>query len=180
MDLKIWGLALKYTRAFFNYAEDELVEEQFWAMRAALKFLIKRPAVLNYFYWPNSPEAKQLRDLFCQQFGLTVSFSNLILLLQKHERVHLLPSILKLLQEEYVRRKGQLFFEIQSFPELSKSQLQQVVSYLEKETNCAILYEYSQSQQLIAGIRASSVQFLYADNLQQHLQKIQYKLIRQI
>lgn len=179
MDMKSGRITLKYAQAFFNLYRHELVEQDFWAIKNTLNFLAQNKTILSFFHSAKLAERKYFCQFFLTYFQLNKRFENLILLLQKHQRIGLLSTILREIAELFLQHKNQVFFSLVSYPALSPSQTSQVVAYLQRSTGHEILYEQLQDARLIAGLKMQSTQHLYNDTIQDRLQKIHSKLIRQ-
>ena len=179
MSIKKWNLSVKYARAFFNLYGAQLTDIDFWQIKKAAQFLTKSRLAPTYFNLHTQVERLQLNKVFLEYFKLPADFNRLLVLLQKHKRIGLLPDVLHGVAYVFLRERAKLFFELQSYPALSNIQQEQVVSYLERTTGMGILYEYRENQDLLAGIRMQSEQLLYDDTIKFRLQKIRRKLIRQ-
>lgn len=173
------NLSIKYAKAFFNLYGAQLELADFWLIKKAATILAKNRAVLDLFNLHSEVEQLNLNRVFLKYFKLPESFSKLLTMLQKHKRTFLLPDILSEISELCLSYNRQLFFKLTAYPALSEVEIGQVIDYLEKNTNKQILYEYYQDQNLIAGFKMQSRQFLYEDTIKCRLQKIHRKLVRQ-
>lgn len=179
MDIKTGRLTAKYAQALFNLDGKQMVEDDFWAIKKTVQCLRQNMTILTYFNAPHASENSQLIKLFLAYFKLPAKFSALILLLQKQQRVFLLKNILEEFLALYLINQQQIFFKITSYPALDDSQTNQALGYLAQATGAKILYEQHVDPTLIAGLKMQSVTFLYNDTIQNRLQKIHRKLIRQ-
>lgn len=174
------NLSIKYAKAFFNVYGLSLQEIDFWKIKHAAAVLVKNKAILNVFILYKQAEQQKIREIILNHFNLSSSFASLLFLLQRHQRVLLLPNILNELVELFLHNNRKLFFQISSYPLLSTFQQNQVVAYLQRATGMEILYKIREDQALISGIKMQSSQLLYEDSINYRLRKIQRKLIRQI
>lgn len=179
MDIKSGRLALKYAQAFFNLHGSGLQEQDFWLIKQTARVLITQSSILSYFNALRPSERERFNHIFLNFFGLKNHFQSLLSLLQKHQRIELLPAILQAINELILAKNKQMFFNISTYPALLPAQTDQVLIYLKRVTGCDILYEASENTDLIAGLKLQSAQFLYNDTIQNRLQKIHRKLIRQ-
>lgn len=173
------NLSIKYARAFFNNYGAQLQQADFWQIKQASSEIVKNKSVLELFSLYQQAEQQKIIKIILNHFKLPDCFSRLLVLLQKHKRLLLLPNILDEVAELFLYKNKLLFFQITSCPELSASQQDQAVAYLERATGMKILYELSEKQALIAGLKMQSKQFLYEDSISCRLQKIHRKLVRQ-
>lgn len=172
-------LSVKYAKAFFNNYGSQIQEEVFWKVKKVAAKLVKNKAALNAFSLYRATEQQVMINIILRHFELETYFGNLLILLQKHKRLLLFPSILNEIAENFLNRNNLIFFKITSYPKLVTSQQGQAVAYLQKSTGQNILYQLSEDPGLIAGIKMQSKQLLYEDSISCRLQKIHRKLVRQ-
>lgn len=174
-----WNLSIKYAKAFFNMYGAGLQEADFWKIRQAASALVRKKSTLNVFNLYKGVEQQKMIQVILSYFKLPSDFYKLLLLLQKHKRILLLPDILNEVAELFLDKNKQLFFRISSYPALSPVQAEQAAAYLKKETGMKIVFELQQDQSLIAGLKMQGKQLLYEDTINCRLQKINRKLVRQ-
>lgn len=179
MDIKSGRISIKYAQAFFNLHGPMLGVTDFWLIRKVLIFLAKNKAVLIYFNTSDHQESQKFKQIFLVYFQLHRSFESLLMLLQKHQRIELLEPVLQNIAELILIKNQQIFFKLSSYPALLPAQTSQVISYLKQATGHDILYEQIENQNLISGLKMQSAQLLYNDTIQDRLQKINKKFIRQ-
>jgi ATP synthase F1 delta subunit len=179
MGLDDWNLSIKYAKAFFNIHGAQLQEADFWKIRQAAAALVKNKSALNVFSLYNQFEQQKVIAIILNHFKLSLHFGKLLLLLQNHKRILLLPDVLNEVSELFLHQNKQLFFQISSYPLLSGAQQEHIVVYLQRTTGMKILYNVRQDQALISGVKMQSKYLLYEDTISNRLQKIHRKLVRQ-
>ena len=174
-----WRLSTKYAKAFFNCYGAHLQQADFWKTKQAAVAIIKNKSALELFNLYSGAEQQKMIKIILNHFELPVVFSKLLLLLQRHKKILLLPHVLSEVAELFLHKNNQLFFQISSYPALSSLQQDQAVAYLQRATGMKILYESCEDQALISGLKMQSNQLLYEDTINCRLQKIHRKLVRQ-
>ncbi|MCA9770485.1 ATP synthase F1 subunit delta [Candidatus Dependentiae bacterium] len=104
-------------------------------------------------------------------------FDTLIGLLIKNKRILLLPQVLVHIVKYYYKQHNIIRFVISSAQELTGQEIKTVVDFLATKANTVVIYHYKIDQQLIAGIRAQSDQFVWECSVRQRLQHIERTLL---
>lgn len=178
MNRKIFRLANKYGKAFFNLYGTELTDQNFWNIKDAIDFLNKNRTVLSYLECTKPGDEQKLITVFLQHFKLHKDFSRLLILLKKQKRILLLPDILHCILIFYLEQGGKMYFDLQSYPKLSSVQEKPLVDFLSNVTGQQILYRCAENHRLIAGLRMQSDQLLWEDSVRGRLKMIHKKLVR--
>lgn len=177
--MEMWSLPIKYATAFFNVYGDNLVDSDFWLIKKAALYLANNRGTLDHLNLYKKSEQLRLIPIILKHFELPIDFNNLLMLLQRHKRIVMLPDILSEIATIFLFKSNKIFFRIESYPALLPAQIQSAVEYLQQQTNCEILYECVENKELITGLRMQSKQLLYENTIKDKLQKIHRKLIRQ-
>lgn len=178
MNGKTLRLANKYAQAFLNWQGNQFGEKDFWALLRAKQFLVANGLVLNYLNWPSGKMRVRLTRIFLEQFELSSSYVQLVQLLYQHRRMVLLLDVLHCLIEQYQVRNQIACFQIESYPVLRTDQLENFVKYLEIRIGLRILFDTKVNPQLLAGLRASSIQWQWENSISGRLRALQKELIR--
>jgi F0F1-type ATP synthase delta subunit len=178
MNGKTLRLANKYAQAFLNWQGDRFSEADFWNCLKARQFLVDHGVVLNYLNWPSEGLREKLSQIFLEKFNLPSSYAQLLKILYQHRRMILLQEVLHCLIEQYQFRNQVACFQIESYPALTETQLADFVQYLEVRVGLKILYHTKVNPELLAGLRASSIQWLWEDSISGKLRALQTELIR--
>lgn len=178
MNRKIFNLANKYGRAFFNLYGAGFTDQSFWDIKDAAGFLNKNRMVLSYLECAKSGSEQKLITVFLQHFKLHKDFSRLLVLLRKQKRILLFPDILHCILSFYLEQGGKMYFDLQSYPKLSSVQEKPLVDFLSNATGHKILYRSVEKHRLIAGLRMQSDQLLWENSVRGRLRMIHRKLVR--
>lgn len=177
MDIDQITLARKYATAFLNLFSDEINIKDFCAIVSVEHFLKSEPEITSFFKFPRMNKEKQeIVDHILKEFQCAPVLKKLMQILFEHQRLFLLPLVLKYVQRLYKERRGIMEFEIQSSHALTQDQMATIKNFLSAKTGNHILYEYKENRDLIAGIRLKSDTLLWERSVARKLADVQQLL----
>ena len=171
------SLAHRYAQAVWRMSGESFVVADFWTIRSAILFLKRRSAILSYLSLGNFAERQRINQLFVKHLGLKDPILDLLLLLQTHKRVALLPDILASLCDLLLSKNQKQFFIFESYPQLKEAQAEYLAKELQHLTGVEILYESYEKPSLIAGLRLQSRSCLYDNSISVRLRRCYQKLL---
>ena len=109
-------------------------------------------------------------------FGIPFFCQKLCLLLVKHQRTSLLPSICNLVADIYQHDVKIMTFTISSSETLTDQQKKKIETFLHKHVDETVSCSYTLDKTLIAGVRLQSDCLLWEDSIRGRLQTLQESL----
>ena len=167
-------LSRKYATAFLNLFIDEIGIKDYCNIVDLFNYLKNHPELGSVFKLPRVDEAKkEAIDCMVKEFRLKPSLKKLMHLLMQHQRLFLLPDVLRYIQQLYKERREIMEFEVRSSHALTKDQLETIKYFLSSKTGNHILYEHTIHKDLIAGIRLQSDLLLWERSVARRLAEAQ-------
>jgi F0F1-type ATP synthase delta subunit len=178
MNAQEFYLARLYATAFFNTHGAAFSFSEYQALEEEGLFLIRHPYALFVFKLPALFDGVKISLLksFFEEKKLSTLFQPLTDLLLKHQRLFLLPGIIKQLQVLYRERKHIEVFSIKTSHALTNEQRDLLKKILEHKTNSHILTHHRCDSRLIAGIRMQSDTLLWEYSIAKQLRTIERDL----
>lgn len=148
----------KYTRAFFQAYGELLQPSDIHALQAFTHFVNHRPMLT---------QPVQVRTETMQ------AIKDLVVVLEDHARLSLLPDIMKVITARFLRRGYQWATVTTAIP-VTKTQQQEVIDGFKSITGQQVDAVFTVSPDLIAGVRIVSQDYLWESSLAQKIKVILY------
>jgi len=174
-------LCRKYATAFLNVNGDQLSIDDCKNLKKAEIVLQAHRSWLVFFDLPDLGDKKreQMIVILLKQLHMPGILKSLLMLLDIHRRIWLLPEIISILVSLFFERNNLLSFTFMSYPALSGDQLTAVKNFLMNKTGKQILYVPEKNEKLIAGIRALSGTLLWEYSISKKLREAQQVMYEQ-
>jgi F0F1-type ATP synthase delta subunit len=172
---KLQKLISRYAKAYCAVYKDQIVFKE----RNAIVDISKLLEKTRFFLILINNTLKDYTDLkvsiiadYFKMHNLDLPFEKLIKLLLTHNRLTLLPQILKQIAMFYDTEHNITQFQITTPSLISENFKTEISSFLSSITKKTVLPHYSIDPSLIAGFRAQSKEFLYENSLRKKLQTL--------
>jgi len=168
-------LCRRYATAFLNIYGCRLSIGDCKALKDAETVLRAHRSWLVFFDLPDLTDEKreQMIATLIEQLHLPKVLKKLLILVDDHRRIWLLPEMINSLTKLFLERNNLLSFTIMSYPSLSDEQLTTIKDFLMNKTGKQVLYVSKEDGRLIAGIRALSGELLWEYSIKKKLREAQ-------
>lgn len=181
MSIESKVLAKKYAVAFLNIFSDQLKMSDCQALEKVAKYLDDH---IDLFFLLRAPfidkkKQQQAFEKLGEHYKLPAVIQKVADLLRSDNRFYLMPDVLEAVVKEYWTRNNIMRFSVVSSQELSSDDLSSIEKFLALKTNKKIIIDYKIDDSLIAGLRLQSATLLWEHSIQEQLQTIKKKILRQ-
>ncbi len=166
-------LARKYARAFLNYVQQEITEDQIEKLDQAVTAW--RADQKRFFYLSLTSMSAAIKEHLVlqglEEWGVHKVLAPLVHLLALHGRLVLLLDVMQHLVIEWRSRAGIIDVRVLSSDDLSVEQLRIVENFAERVTQKRIRLMAAREKKLIVGLRLQMETLLWECSLAQRLRR---------
>jgi len=168
-------LCRRYATAFLNVNGKQISLNDCEEFKNAAQLVRVHRSWLVFFDLPDLSDEKreQMITILIEKLHLPSIVQSLLVLLDHHRRIGLLPEVLDSLVKLFFERHDLIYFTIRSYPTLSAEQLNIIKNFLMAQTGKNILYVSQECPALIAGVRALSGTLLWEYSIEKKLREAQ-------
>lgn len=167
-------LVRRYANAFLNIFGKNINDQELININKLANYIKNNKSVFFYINISllTSSEKIKLTNLLVKKFNINNILEPLVNLLAKDNRLSLFPVILEKIVILYKQQNNILDFDIISAVQLSQEETANIKNFLEKNTGKKINYSYKIDDNLIAGIRLVSNNFLWEKSVAKYLRRV--------
>ena len=178
MNRKELLLVNRYAQAFFNHYRTDCDTHCFTLLPKAIVYFEhhKKLLFLLNLSLVTIAEKEHTIHQWCASQGLASSYEKLFMLLMQHQRIILIPHILKQIIFLCNKSYHSELFHIKSTVTLTDDQKKNLESFVEKQVGASSKYEYTLDASLIAGIRIESDTLLWENSVKNRLRILSHSL----
>lgn len=167
-------VAKKYAQSFMRVSGERINFTDISKIESAQLFLSRHKNIL-FFLQLNQFDTLEKDAVvadFIGYFSLPQCLSNLLLLVIEHNRSSFIPTIFSFIIELYRAKHKVVHFAVTSYPEINSDKQQQVKCFLANELHCSVTCSFEVDKNLIAGIAARSVDYMWEYSVRKKLQAL--------
>ncbi len=173
-------LSLRYSQAFMNVFGSSIVSTDVNALEACAQFFAEKTGLtffLNISLIALDNKKRVLNDI-CERYKLSAPYNKMCMLLITHQRAILIPMVLRMIKDNYMKSKEIHIFSVTSSCELSEDQRRDIEEFLQKKLSGTISCSYEIDKTLIAGVRVTNGTLLWEHSIKKRLIKFKNALRR--
>ena len=168
------NVAKKYAKAFLHCFSSQITFADITKIAIAQQFLQDHRRTLFFLQLPQFNEAIRLsmvEDLV-HYFLLPQQCITIFLLLISHNRSFLIPEVLSYIVLLYKEKNNVIDFSIKSSHFLDEKQKDIIKLFLDKNSGKKSMCTYVKDKNLIAGIRAQSIEYVWEYSIRKQLDSL--------
>ena len=158
--MKVYALPLaeRYARAFLQVYGHTLNEQSLDRLNDIIDYVEQHKSMLSLLQLAVfSAETKhEMVVHMSEQLSLSIEYQQLMELLVKHKRIHILSTVLQQVASLYERKQGITSFRVITVAPLSSDDIAQVKTFLYRHHHQQVRLSPVQDETLVAGIRLQS------------------------
>ncbi|MCB9493305.1 MAG: ATP synthase F1 subunit delta [Epsilonproteobacteria bacterium] len=173
-------IARKYALAFFVHYSDQVDSITIEKLQAILKYIKIRKDIFAYINLSTVPEEEKnnIRKTVIDTLGLGYGFKQLMKILYRHKRIHLLSDVIKHIVYLYHKQNDIVIFNVLTSHPITDGERAAIEQFIERNVpgkHASI--NFSVNKNLISGIRIKSDSLFWENSIAKQLKDLERSLL---